>query len=36
MIGAAGRLYIGGSTADVTVARDRITAVLDGIEGQEH
>ncbi|MCV7067169.1 microcompartment protein [Mycolicibacterium houstonense] len=36
MIGAAGRLYIGGSTADVTVARDRITAVLDGIEGREH
>ncbi|MUL82697.1 MULTISPECIES: microcompartment protein [unclassified Mycolicibacterium] len=36
MIGAAGRLYIGGSTADVTVARDRITAVLDGIEGQDH
>ncbi|OFB41011.1 microcompartment protein [Mycolicibacterium sp. (ex Dasyatis americana)] len=36
MIGAAGRLYIGGSTAEVTVARDRITAVLDGIEGREH
>ncbi|WP_441960422.1 microcompartment protein [Mycolicibacterium houstonense] len=36
MIGAAGRLYIGGSTADVTVARDRITAVLDGIEGRDH
>lgn len=36
MIGAAGRLYIGGSTADVTVARDRITDVLDGIEGREH
>jgi hypothetical protein len=36
MIGAAGRLYIGGSVADVTVARDRITMVLDGIEGQDH
>ena len=36
MIGAAGRLYIGGSTADVTVARDRITAVLDSIEGRDH
>ena len=36
MIGAAGRLYIGGSTADVTTARDRITCVLDGIEGQDH
>lgn len=35
MIGAAGRLYIGGSTADVTVARDHITDVLAGIEGQE-
>lgn len=36
MIGAAGRLYIGGSTADVTVARDRITTVLAGIEGRDH
>lgn len=36
MIGAAGRLYIGGSVADVTVARDRITEVLAGIEGREH
>lgn len=36
MIGAAGRLYIGGSTADVTAARDRITAVLAGIEGRDH
>ena len=36
MIGAAGRLYIGGSTADVTTARDRITAVLAGIEGRDH
>lgn len=36
MIGAAGRLYIGGSTDEVTVARDRITTVLGAIEGQEH
>jgi hypothetical protein len=36
MIGAAGRLYISGSTADVTVARDRITEVLGGIEGRDH
>ena len=36
MIGAAGRLYIGGSTKDVTAARDRITAVLAGIEGRDH
>jgi hypothetical protein len=36
MIGAAGRLYIGGSTSDVTTARDRITAVLAGIEGRDH
>ncbi len=36
MIGAAGRLYISGSTEDVTVARDQITKVLAGIEGREH
>jgi hypothetical protein len=36
MIGAAGRLYIGGSVKDVTAARDAITAVLAGIEGREH
>jgi hypothetical protein len=36
MIGAAGRLYIGGTTKDVTTARDRITAVLAGIEGRDH
>lgn len=36
MIGAAGRLYISGSVDDVTVARDRITEVLAGIEGREH
>jgi hypothetical protein len=36
MIGAAGRLYIGGTTKDVTTARDQITAVLAGIEGRDH
>ncbi|VEG58282.1 Microcompartments protein [Mycolicibacterium aurum] len=36
MIGAAGRLYISGSTQDVVVARDRITEVLGAIEGREH
>ncbi|WP_418064078.1 microcompartment protein [Pimelobacter simplex] len=35
-IGAAGRLYLGGSTEDVEVARDRITTVLESIEGREH
>lgn len=36
MIGAAGRLYISGSTDDVVTARDRITTVLAGIEGRDH
>lgn len=36
MIGAAGRLYLSGSTADVTTARDRITAVLSEVEGRDH
>ncbi|MDO5697488.1 MAG: microcompartment protein [Dermatophilus congolensis] len=36
MIGAAGRLYIGGSTSDVTRARDRITHVLQEVEGRDH
>ncbi|GAA4081532.1 microcompartment protein [Nocardioides kongjuensis] len=35
-IGAAGRLYLSGSTGDVEVARDRITKVLESIEGREH
>ncbi|WP_120298676.1 microcompartment protein [Gordonia phthalatica] len=35
MIGAAGRLYLGGTTEEVTAARDRITAVLSSIEGRE-
>ena len=36
MIGAAGRIFLSGSTADVTTARDQITRVLDSIEGREH
>jgi hypothetical protein len=31
-----GRLYIGGSVADATTARDRITSVLAAIEGRDH
>jgi hypothetical protein len=34
MIGAAGRVYMSGSTADVLRARDEITRVLAGIEGR--
>lgn len=36
MIGAAGRLYLSGRTVDVKRARDRITHVLESIEGREH
>jgi hypothetical protein len=36
MIGAAGRIYLSGRTEDVTVARNRITEVLESIEGREH
>ncbi|MEH3142807.1 MAG: microcompartment protein [Mycobacterium kyogaense] len=36
MIGAAGRLYISGSTTDVVTAREAITTVLQGIEGRDH
>lgn len=36
LIGAAGRLYLSGSTADVTVARDRITQVLQEVDGRDH
>lgn len=35
-IGAAGRLYLSGTTEDVEVARDRITAVLEAVEGRDH
>ena len=34
MIGAAGRVYLAGSTADVTRARDEITRVLGLVEGR--
>ena len=36
MIGAAGRLFLAGSTADVTTARDRITELLESVVGREH
>lgn len=36
MIGAAGRLYLSGRTLDLEVARDRITKVLEAIEGRAH
>ena len=36
MIGAAGRIYMSGSPKDVVTARDRITSVLQSIEGREH
>jgi hypothetical protein len=36
MIGASGRLYISGRLEDVQVARDRITKVLEAVEGREH
>lgn len=35
MIGAAGRVYIAGSTADVLAARDEITRVLGEVEGRD-
>jgi hypothetical protein len=36
MIGAAGRVYMSGSTADVLRARDEITRVLQDVEGRDH
>jgi len=36
MIGAAGRVYLAGTTADVLRARDEITRVLGEVEGREH
>ena len=36
MIGAAGRVYISGTSADVELARDRITQVLGDIVGRTH
>jgi hypothetical protein len=35
MIGAAGRLYIGGDAADIAVAREAITRTLDAVVGRE-
>ena len=34
MIGAAGSVYISGTTAEVTRARDAISALLEGLEGR--
>ena len=36
LIGAAGRVYLAGSTDDVLRARDEITRVLSEVEGREH
>src|SRR3954451_2555421 len=36
MIGAAGRIYVSGTTEDVERARDEITRVLDAVEGRDH
>ena len=36
MIGAAGRVYMAGSTEDVLRARDEITRVLGEVTGREH
>jgi hypothetical protein len=36
MIGAAGRLYLSGSTQDVTAAREAIAAALASVEGRDH
>ena len=35
MIGAAGRVYLGGATADIVRARDEITRVLGAVAGRE-
>ena len=35
MIGAAGRVYLAGSTPDIVLARDEITRVLDGVKGRD-
>ena len=36
MIGAAGRVYLAGETADIVRARDEITRVLEAVTGREH
>ena len=35
MIGAAGRVYLAGSTPDIVLARDEITSVLEGVKGRD-
>jgi hypothetical protein len=34
MIGAAGRVYLAGTTPDIVLARDEITRVLEAVEGR--
>jgi hypothetical protein len=36
MIGAAGRVYLAGSTSDMVLARDEIDRVLGAVAGREH
>jgi hypothetical protein len=36
MIGVAGRIYLSGPADEITAARDRIMAVLGGVEGRGH
>jgi hypothetical protein len=36
MIGAAGRVYLAGETADIVLARDEIERVLEGVAGRDH
>jgi hypothetical protein len=36
MIGAAGRVYLAGATADIVRAREEITRVLEDVAGREH
>jgi hypothetical protein len=36
MIGAAGRVYLAGETADIVLARDEIERVLESVAGREH
>lgn len=36
MIGAAGRVYLAGSTSDIVRAREEIVRVLEGVTGRDH
>ena len=36
MIGAAGRLYLAGSTSDIVKAREEIVRVLEAVTGRDH